>query len=49
MGDLSQSCARLFFSILVGINLLLMVFNLIPLIPLIPLDGHYILPYITLI
>ncbi len=43
MGDLSQSCARLFFSILVGINLLLMVFNLIP------LDGHYILPYITLI
>ena len=31
-----------FFSILVGINLLLMVFNLIPLGPL---DGHYILPY----
>lgn len=31
-----------FFSILVVINLLLMVFNLIPLGPL---DGHYILPY----
>lgn len=31
-----------FFSLLVGINLLLMVFNLIPLGPL---DGHYILPY----
>ena len=34
--------ASIFFSILVGINLLLMVFNLIPLGPL---DGHYILPY----
>ena len=34
--------ANTFFSILVGINLLLMVFNLIPLGPL---DGHYILPY----
>lgn len=34
--------AQSFFSILVGINLLLMVFNLIPLGPL---DGHYILPY----
>ena len=31
-----------FFSLLVQVNLLLMVFNLIPLGPL---DGHYILPY----
>lgn len=34
--------AETFFNILVGINLLLMIFNLIPLGPL---DGHYILPY----
>lgn len=34
--------ANTFFGILVTINLLLMVFNLIPLGPL---DGHYILPY----
>ena len=34
--------ATQFFSILVIINLILMVFNLIPLGPL---DGHYILPY----
>ena len=34
--------ANTFFGILVSINLLLMVFNLIPLGPL---DGHYILPY----
>ena len=33
---------RIFFTILTQINLLLMVFNLIPLGPL---DGHYILPY----
>jgi len=38
---LNPSAGR-FFSILVGVNLLLMVFNLIPLGPL---DGHYILPY----
>ena len=31
-----------FFSLLVQVNLLLMIFNLIPLGPL---DGHYILPY----
>jgi Zn-dependent protease len=40
-GFLTSEADR-FFSILVGINLLLMVFNLIPLGPL---DGHYILPY----
>ena len=34
--------AETFFRLLTGINLLLMVFNLIPLGPL---DGHYILPY----
>jgi len=34
--------ATQFFSILVVINLILLVFNLIPLGPL---DGHYILPY----
>jgi len=34
--------ADTFFRLLVGINRLLMVFNLIPLGPL---DGHYILPY----
>lgn len=33
---------EIFFEILVRINLLLMLFNLIPLGPL---DGHYILPY----
>ena len=33
---------RIFFELLVQVNLLLMVFNLIPLGPL---DGHYILPY----
>ncbi|MEJ2131132.1 MAG: site-2 protease family protein [Gammaproteobacteria bacterium] len=32
----------MFFSVLVKVNLLLMVFNLIPIGPL---DGHYILPY----
>jgi len=34
--------ANLFFTYLAQINLLLMIFNLIPLGPL---DGHYILPY----
>ena len=34
--------ATQFFSVLVLVNLLLMVFNLIPIGPL---DGHYILPY----
>ena len=38
----SNPAVDVFFSLLVGINLLLMVFNLIPLGPL---DGHYILPY----
>ncbi len=40
--NFSNPAVDTFFSILVGINLLLMVFNLIPLGPL---DGHYILPY----
>ena len=35
--------ARIFFTLLAMINLLLMVFNLIPLGPL---DGHYIMPYL---
>jgi len=34
--------ARLFFIYMININLVLMLFNLIPLGPL---DGHYILPY----
>ena len=34
--------ARLFFVYMININLVLMLFNLIPLGPL---DGHYILPY----
>ena len=33
---------QLFFGILASVNLLLMIFNLIPIGPL---DGHYILPY----
>ncbi len=37
-----SEAAAIFFSILVRVNLLLMLFNLIPLGPL---DGHYILPY----
>lgn len=41
-GSFQNPAVDTFFSILVGINLLLMVFNLIPLGPL---DGHYILPY----
>lgn len=35
--------AVLFFTTLVGINLVLMIFNLIPIGPL---DGHYILPHL---
>ena len=38
----SNSGGELFFTVLAQINLLLMVFNLIPLGPL---DGHYILPH----
>ena len=38
----AQAGAEIFFVVLVKVNLLLMVFNLIPLGPL---DGHYILPY----
>lgn len=38
----SNPGGELFFTVLAQINLLLMVFNLIPLGPL---DGHYILPY----
>ena len=38
----SSPGAVAFFDILVRVNLLLMIFNLIPLGPL---DGHYILPY----
>lgn len=38
----SSMGAIVFFELLVQVNLLLMVFNLIPLGPL---DGHYILPY----
>jgi len=34
--------AQLFFTILAQINLLLMVFNLLPIGPL---DGHYIAPH----
>ena len=34
--------ARIFFIYMININLVLMLFNLIPLGPL---DGHYILPY----
>ncbi|MFT7654728.1 MAG: Zn-dependent protease [Limisphaerales bacterium] len=37
-----SEAAALFFTVLVRVNLLLMLFNLIPLGPL---DGHYILPY----
>jgi Zn-dependent protease len=40
--SVSNPAVDTFVGILVGINLLLMVFNLIPLGPL---DGHYILPY----
>ncbi len=39
---LTSPAIRLFFSYLAIINLVLMLFNLIPLGPL---DGHYILPY----
>lgn len=38
----TNPAAKQFFSILVIVNLVLMVFNLIPIGPL---DGHYILPY----
>ncbi len=38
----AQAETGIFFVVLVKVNLLLMVFNLIPLGPL---DGHYILPY----
>lgn len=41
-GSFAPAQTGIFFGILVNINLLLMVFNLIPLGPL---DGHYILPY----
>lgn len=41
-GLLAQRGANFFFEYLTRINLVLMVFNLIPLGPL---DGHYILPY----
>ena len=37
-----SEAGELFFTVLVRVNLLLMLFNLIPLGPL---DGHYILPY----
>ena len=37
-----REAGELFFTVLVRVNLLLMLFNLIPLGPL---DGHYILPY----
>ena len=41
-GGWDNSAGELFFALLAQINLLLMVFNLIPLGPL---DGHYILPH----
>ena len=40
---LARSGAVVFFTLLAQINLLLMLFNLIPLGPL---DGHYILPHL---
>lgn len=40
--DINSSGPRLFFIYLAQINILLMVFNLLPIGPL---DGHYILPY----
>ena len=41
-GPFAGDGARIFFTYLALINLLLMVFNLLPLGPL---DGHYIMPY----
>ncbi len=41
-GSVGSDGVQVFVAYLVGINLVLMVFNLIPLGPL---DGHYILPY----
>ncbi len=43
IGFFFQSGAEIFFALLVQVNLLLMLFNLIPLGPL---DGHYILPHL---
>lgn len=43
VGFFFQSGAEIFFALLVQVNLLLMLFNLIPLGPL---DGHYILPHL---
>ena len=42
MGLLSETGAQYFFRYMALINLLLMLFNLLPIGPL---DGHYILPY----
>ena len=42
IGFLTSPGAQIFFSFLATINMVLMLFNLIPLGPL---DGHYILPY----
>ena len=42
VGAIGNDGVQVFVAYLVGINLVLMVFNLIPLGPL---DGHYILPY----
>ena len=42
LGLFSQAGAQFFFNYMALINLLLMLFNLLPIGPL---DGHYILPY----
>ena len=43
LNGLANTAVQIFCTYLAGINLLLMLFNLIPLGPL---DGHYIMPYL---